>query len=192
MDYYVKTYDNISAPLTLMAFPTVPEFHKDEAALDILAEILGGGNNSLLYKNLEKEELALQAGAFHSTLELAGMMAFQVVTMPQIAGGLPLNEVEEKLREAIAEFETRGVTDEDLEITKTQVLASTYGSMTSIDGKSGVLSHYAMMKGNGYNLQDDIDRYSSVTKEDIVRVYNKYIKNKKSVILTVEKEQKKR
>ncbi len=189
MDYYVKTYDNISAPLTLMAFPTVPEFHKDEAALDILAEILGGGNNSLLYKNLEKEELALQAGAFHSTLELAGMMAFQVVTMPQIAGGLPLNEVEEKLREAIAEFETRGVTDEDLEITKTQVLASTYGSMTSIDGKSGVLSHYAMMKGNGYNLQDDIDRYSSVTKEDIVRVYNKYIKNKKSVILTVEKEQ---
>lgn len=190
MDYYVKSYDNISAPLTLMAFPTVPEFHKDEAALDILAEILGGGNNSLLYKNLEKEELALQARAFHTTLELAGMIVFQVVTMPQIAGGLPLNEVEEKLRAAIAEFETRGVTDEDLDITKTQVLTSTYGSMTSIDGKSGVLSHYAMMKGDGYNLQDDIDRYSSVTKEDIVRVYNIYVKNKKSVILTVEKEQK--
>lgn len=189
MDYYVKSYDNISAPLTMMAFPTVPEFHKDEAALDILAEILGGGNNSLLYKNLEKEELALQAGAFHSTLELAGMLGFQVVTMPQIAGGLPLNEVEDKLRAAIAEFETRGVTDEDLEITKTQVLTSTYGALTSINGKSEVLSHYNMMKGNGYNLQDDIDRYSSVTKEDIVRVYNKYIKNKKSVILTVEREQ---
>ena len=45
-----------------------------------------------------------------------------------------------------------------------------------------------MMKGNGYNLQDDIDRYSSVTKEDVIRVYRKYIKNKKGVILRIERD----
>ena len=190
MDYYVTTTDNIFAPLTMFAFPTVPEFHKDEAALDILGEIIGGGNNSIMYKNLVKEELALQAGAFHSTLELAGMMGFQVVTKPGMVGGISFKEVEEKVREAIAEFETRGVTDEDLAITKAQVVSQTYGSLSSINGKSEVLSHYNMMKGNGYNLQDDIDRYTSVTKEDIERVYNKYLKNKKAVILRVEREQK--
>ena len=38
------------------------------------------------------------------------------------------------------------------------------------------------------NLQDDIDRYSSVTKEDVIRVYRKYIKNKKGVILRIERD----
>jgi len=189
MDQYVTTYDNIFAPLTMFAFPTVPEFHKDEAAIEILAEILGGGNNSILYKNLEKTELALQTGAFHSTLELAGMFGIQVVTKPELAGGLSFKDVEAKIREAIAEFETRGVTDEDLEITKTNVLASTYSSLNSINGKSEVLSHYAMMRGDNYNLQNDIDRYNAVTKEDIMNAYNKYIKNRKAVIIRVEREQ---
>ncbi len=188
MDYYVNTTDNIFAPLTLFAFPTVPEYHKDEAALDILSEIIGGGNNSILYKNLTKEELALQASAGHSTLELAGMFQIQVVTKPSIAGGISFKETEDKIRASLAEFETRGVTDEDLQITKAQVLSSTYSALTSVQSKSEVLSSYSMMKGNGYNLQDDIDRYNAVTKEDIVRVYNKYIKNRKAVILRVERE----
>lgn len=187
-DYYVKDYDNIFAPLTLMAIPTVPEFHSDEAALDILAEIIGGGNNSILYKNLEKTELALQTAAFHQTLELAGMFAIQVVTKPEMAGGLSESEVEKNMRASIEEFETRGVTDEDLEITKAQVLTSIYSVINSIDSKSEVLGQYAMMKGNGYNLQDDIDRYNAVTKDDVIRVYNKYIKNKKAVILRVERD----
>ena len=188
MDYYVKDYDNIFAPLTLMAYPTVPAYHKDEAALDILAEIIGGGNNSILYKNLEKKELALQTGAFHQTLELAGMFAIQVVTKPTMAGGLSEGDVEKNIRASIDEFETRGVSVEDLEITKVQVLKSTYSALNSIDSKSEVLGEYAMMKGNGYNLQDDIDRYNSVTKEDVMRVYRKYIKNKKGVILRIERD----
>ncbi|MDB9882985.1 insulinase family protein [Bacteroidia bacterium] len=190
MDYYVNTVDNIFAPLTTFTFPTVPEFHRDEAALDILGEIIGGGNNSILYKNLVKTEEAFQANAGHSTLELAGMMSIQAVTLPESAGGMSFKVLEDKIRASIAEFETRGVTDEDLEITKVQVLKGTLGQLNSIDGKSGVLGHYAMMKGNGYNLQDDIDRYSAVTKEDVMRVYNKYIKGRKAVILRVEREAK--
>jgi len=108
MDYYVNTVDEIYAPLTSFTFPTVPEFHKDEAALDILGEILGGGNSSILYQNLVKTEEAFQANAGHSTLELAGMMSIQVVTPPIMAGGMTFKELEEKVRASIAEFETRG------------------------------------------------------------------------------------
>ena len=188
MDYYVTTVDNIFAPLTSFSFPTVPEFHRDEAALDILAEVLGGGNNSILYKNLTKQELALQVGAGHSTLELAGFLSIQVVTKPAMAGGLSFKEVEEKVRASIAEFETRGVTQEDLDITKAQVLRATYSQLNSIDSKSGILGHFSMMKGDGYGLQDEIDRYNAVTAEDVLSVYNKYIKGRKAVILRVERE----
>ena len=179
MDLYVTTTDNIYAPLTMFAFPTVQEFHSDEAALDILAEIIGGGNNSILYKNLVKTEEALQANSFHQSLEISGFFGLQVVTAPALAGGLSFKDLEDKVRASIAEFETRGVTDEDLEIIKSQILRSSYSQLNSVDSKAEVLSHYNMMKGNGYNLQNDIDRYNAVTKQDVINVYNKYIKNRK-------------
>lgn len=188
MDYYVTTYDNIFAPLTSMVFPTVPEFHRDEAALDILAEIIGGGNNSILYKNLEKSEEALQAGSYHQALELSGFLGIQVVTRPEMAGGLSAKDLEDKLRASLAEFETRGVTDEDLEIIKNQILKASYGALNSVNSKAETLSHYNMMKGNGYNLQNDIDRYTAVTKQDVINAYNKYLKGKKAVILRVERD----
>lgn len=188
-NYYVTTTDNIGLPLTRYAFPTVPEYHKDEAALDILAEILGGGNNSLLYKNFVKSELAVQAGAGHQSLELSGFLALSVLTKPAMAGGLDFRQTEDKVSETLAEFETRGVTDEDLLVVKNQVIRSAYSRMNSVQSKAEALSHFHMMKGNGYNLQDEIERYSKVTKEDVVRVYNKYIKNKSAVIIRIEPEQ---
>ncbi len=190
MDLYVTTTDNIYAPLTMFAFPTVQEFHPDEAALDILSEIIGGGNNSILYKNLEKTEQALQVGSYHQALEISGFFGIQAVTAPEMAGGLSFKDLEDKIRASIAEFETRGVTDEDLQIIKSQILQSSYSQLSSINSKAEVLSHYNMMKGNGYNLQDDIDRYNAVTKQDVINVYNKYLKGKKAVIIRVEREQK--
>jgi zinc protease len=188
-NYYITTTDNIGLPLTRYAFPTVPEYHKDEAALDILAEIIGGGNNSLLYKNFVKTEDALQANAGHQSLELSGFLAISVLTKPVMAGGLDFRQTEDKVSETLAEFEKRGVTDDDLLVVKNQVIRAAYSRMNSVQSKAEALSHFHMMKGNGYNLQDEIDRYSSVTKEDVVRVYNKYIKNKSAVIIRIEPEQ---
>jgi zinc protease len=36
-DQYANYVDNVYLPLTLMVYPTVPAFHKDEAALNLLA-----------------------------------------------------------------------------------------------------------------------------------------------------------
>lgn len=188
MDYFVTTTDNIGLPLTLFAFPTVQEYHPDEAALDILSEILGGGNNSILYKNLVKTEQAIQANAGHSALELSGFMAINVVSLPAEYGGMDFKSAEDAIRASLAEFETRGVTDDDLLVVKNQVLRSSYSRLNSVQSKAEALSHFHMMKGNGYNLQNEIDRYANVSKKDVIRVYEKYIKNKKAVIIRVERE----
>jgi len=58
-DRYVSYEDNVRFPMLQIVFPTVPNFHPDEASLDALAQILGGGVNSLLYKNLVKNQLAV-------------------------------------------------------------------------------------------------------------------------------------
>lgn len=186
MDYYVNTVDNVFLPLTMFGFPTVQEYHPDEAALDVLAQIIGSGSNSIMYQRLEKTNQALQAGAFHTTLELAGMFGVQLVTKPEIAGGFSLTKADEAIREALAAFEQREVTEEDIMVVKNSLISGSYSVLNSISDKASVLGSYALTKGNGYNLQDDIDRYAKVTAADVKRVYNKYIKNQKAVIIRVD------
>ena len=39
--------------MTDMVFPTVPNYHKDEAALDVLAALMGQSKKSIFYKNFK-------------------------------------------------------------------------------------------------------------------------------------------
>ena len=191
-DYYVTIKDYIRAPLTVMAIPTVPEFHEDEAALDVLAQIIGGGQSSILYKNLVKTEKALSANAGHNALELSGFFGIQILTLPKQFGGLGASEAVDAIKQAMKDFEKQGVNDDVFEVVKSQSLRSAYGTLNSVSSKALALSHYHMMKGNGYNLQDDIDRYEKLTKQDVIDAYNKYIKGKSAVIVRVEPDEERR
>ena len=81
-DVYTGYTDNVYLPLTDVVFPTVPNYHKDEAPLDMLAALMGGGKNSLFYKNFIKSEKAMQASVSHPCRELAGEFHFTVLTFP--------------------------------------------------------------------------------------------------------------
>ncbi len=82
-DRYVSYIDNYAKlPLLLVAFPTVPNYHKDMGALACLAQVLGQGKNSVLYQQLVKKQLALQANTFSQLSELAGEMSFQLIPSP--------------------------------------------------------------------------------------------------------------
>ena len=54
----------------MMAFPGTPRLSEDELALDCVAEILGQGKNSLLYKNLVKTQKSRFATAPKSSLRI--------------------------------------------------------------------------------------------------------------------------
>jgi zinc protease len=181
-DIYVPTTDNIYLPLTVMAFPTVKEYHPDEAALNVLSRILGRGNNSLLYKKFVKEEIAVQASSSHSSLELAGLFDINVVANFM---GLGFPEIEEKIRETLEEFNTQGASQEEVQRAIANIKSNKVDELNSVASKALLLSQWDMMKGNGYNLNQEIARYDEVTIEDVMRVFRKYIYKKNAVILTV-------
>jgi len=107
--HYVDNYARI--PIMLKAYPTVQNYHPDMAALACLAQILGQGNNSILYQQLVKKQKALQASTSSQLSELSGEFWFTIVPMP----GKPLSSAYSLLKQALDSFEVRGVTDEDLE-----------------------------------------------------------------------------
>lgn len=185
MDRYVQIKDRVRAPMTMMVFPTVASNHADEPALDILGDILGGGNNSIMYKNIVKSQKAFQAGAGHGALELSGFLSMSMLTKPEAYDGLNFKECEAELRKALSDFEERGVLESDLEMTKAVLRTQVLSGLSSVESKATILGDYHMMQGPGVGIQDDLDRYAAVTKEDIIRVYNKYIKNRKALIMRV-------
>ncbi|BDD07963.1 peptidase M16 [Fulvitalea axinellae] len=181
-DRYISYVDsNIRFPALLLTFPTVPEYHKDEAPLKCLAQILGTGQSSFFFKKFVKTRKAIQASVFSSHDELAGQMTMFVLPFP----GNTLASFEEDLRATLKEFEKEGVKDEDIQKFVAGVEAGTINSLASVSGKVSQLAHYQTFTGNPNYIQKELDAYLNITKEDVVRVYNKYIKGKASVVLSV-------
>ncbi len=182
----IKTVTSkIYAPLTSIIYPSVYTFHKDQAALDVLSSLLGGGKSSVLYKHFIESEVALQAACYNYASEIAGEFTFQLVTYPAARGGLTEKEMRETLAKALLEFETKGINDEDLKRVKQDLLAAYNGIIETIAYKSAVLSEYEMLTGSTMTLDKDLDRYRTVTKEEVMRVFNTYIKGKNYACLNI-------
>lgn len=180
---YYSFSDNVSLPLLYISFPTVYGMHEDEAALDVFSNIIGNGPTSLLYKNLVKSGLAVQAGASHPCKELSCQMSFFALPNPQ--KGMELSKVEQVINDTLVEFEERGVNDDDLLKTKVSIETGTIYGLQSVSGKVSTLAHFQTILGNADYTQEQVSRYNNVTKDDVMRVYQKYIKGKGAAVLSI-------
>ncbi len=180
---YYSFSDNVSLPLLYISFPTVYGMHEDEAALDVFSNIIGNGPTSLLYKNLVKSGVAVQAGASHPCKELSCQMSFYALPNPQ--QGMALSKIEQVINDTLLEFEQRGVNDDDLLKTKVSIETGTIYGLQSVSGKISTLAHYQTVLGNADYTQQQVARYNKVTKDDVMRVYNKYIKGKGAAVLSI-------
>lgn len=180
---YMTLEDNVHLPLLQITFPTVYARHPDEAPLDVLADILGGGKTSLFYKNLVKEGMAVQAVVSHPCRELA--CEFQLLALANPAKVTSLKKLKAVMDATLAEFETRGVTLDDLARTKGSIEASTVFGLQSVAGKVTTLASNETFHQQPDLVAQDIARYNSVTAEDVMRVYRQYVKDAHSVVLSV-------
>ncbi|MEJ7692221.1 pitrilysin family protein [Daejeonella sp.] len=180
-DRYISYEDNVRFPMFQMTFPSAPRFHADEVPLDLLAEILGKGKNSILYKNLVKTQKAVQASASNPAAELGGEFSITVLPFPTQT----LADMEKLVREALLEFEKTGISEDALTRFKVSYETGELNTLSSVSGKTSALAAYQTFTGNPNYLPLDLKRNKAVTKEDVLRVYNKYIKGKNAVILSV-------
>lgn len=184
-DKYTAYKDRTYFPLNLRVYPTVGQYHKDEPALDLLAMMMGGGNNSVFYKNFVKNEMAIQAGVDHRSEELSGEFSIQIFAYPPEDFNLEglFTKLDEKVKATIEEFGTSGITDEALARVKAEMESRYYDGLDEVFNKGSVISEWERLLGRPSTITDEIERYTKVTKEDITRVFNKYIKGSGAAIL---------
>ena len=165
-------------PQLTLAWPTVPLYHPDSYALDLLADVLTDGKTTPLYEVVvEEDQVAPGVSAFNGSQELAGRFTLQVRAFP----GVDLDSVRASIARGFARFEERGVPPEELQRVKAGYETRFYGGLSSVLGKAFQLAQYNIFAGDPGYLSEDLERLLSVTADDVLRVYETYLKDRPSV-----------
>jgi zinc protease len=173
---YLYYEDNFARlPMLTMVWPTVPLYDKDSYALDILTQYLSRGKNAPLNKVLvDQLKLAPGAGMYNRTSELAGQMQLGVRSYANIN----LNEVASGIQTAFQRFEKEGISEKDLNRIKAGIETQFYNGLSSVLGKGTNLASYNTYAGDPGFINKESQFMLNVSKDDVMRVYTKYIKGK--------------
>ena len=171
--------DNFArAPQLTMVFPTNQQFTKDSYSLDVLAQLLGQGKKSPLYKVLVKEKkLTSNVRSFNQALELTGNFQINITANPSTS----LNDVEKAVFESFTRFETDKFTEKDLERIKAKLETDFYRTISSVMYKSFMLAMYSEYAGSPDFGLKELEMMKNVTMDDVWDVYSRYIKGKNYV-----------
>lgn len=169
-------------PKLSVVYPTTESYNKDENALDMFVSLFASGKNSPLYKVIvEEKKLAAGVSARNNSQELAGTATIAITPFE----GKTLEEVNLAIGEAFARFEKDGIDATEMEKLKIEMETAMYNQMSSSMNKAMLLAMGNELGGKPDIFVQVMEGYKKLTKEDIMRVYEKYFKGKPSLILSV-------
>ncbi|SFF06982.1 M16 family metallopeptidase [Flavobacterium xueshanense] len=171
--YYEDNFAKL--PQLTLTWPSVYEYHPDSYALEVLASYLSKGKKAPLYKTLvEDKKITDAADVFQYNSEIAGQYMLSVTAFEKTN----LNEVMNGVNEAFKNFETEGISQQDLNRIKAGQETAFYTNLSSILGKGFQLAQYEIFAGTPDYINQDVKNILAVTTQDVMRVYQKYIKGK--------------
>ncbi|WP_299129680.1 pitrilysin family protein [uncultured Winogradskyella sp.] len=171
--------DNFArAPRLTIAWPGVPQYHKDSYALSVLTNYLSNGKKAPLNQVLvDQKELTDNVNFYQNNSEIAGQIMLSVTAFNQ----KDLNTVNTAVQNAFRQFETNGISEKDLNRIKAGQETDFYQSLSSVLGKGFQLAQYEIFAGDPGYINQDVKNILAVTAADVMRVYNTYIKDKNHI-----------
>lgn len=164
---------NIPLPLVVYAFKTAPYASDDQVALDVLGDILGGGQSSRLANLLvnSANPLCAFAGAGAEQLQDIGLFSVQAAVLP----GRNADEVQGQLDQALADVVANGVTQQELDKVRTrQQIAIVRGRETAFN-VAGQLAEAEVFGGDASLVNRRVEQLAKLTPADVQAVAKKYL-----------------
>ncbi len=178
IDKTKKAYheDNFAkSPELNIVFPTPQQYTKDDYALKFFSELFAQSKKSPLYKVVvEEKKLAPSVSAYQNSQELAGEFTITIRAFPDKS----LDDVEKAVKEAFDKFDKESFSEKDLQRVKAKIETQFYNQISSVLGKSFQLASYNVFTGTPDFINTDLQNLLTVTKDDIIKAYEMYIKGK--------------
>ncbi len=174
-------YDNVQFPGIFIGYRIPQEFSKESLALEVLSEILSGGDSSRLYKELiYKRQIASEVASYVDSKEHTGIFYIYSILMPNVT----VEEVEKIIDGIIGTIAEGDLSNTEIEKVKNKIETKLTYRKQSILFKADMLAHLTCFYDQPELMNQILDKYNSVTKEQIISTVKLYLKKDNRVILT--------
>lgn len=177
-------YENVQLPAAYIAYK-IPSLTSDEIyAFEILGDILGSGKSSRLYNDLvytRKLLKSVNAGAWG--LELNSMFIISATAIDPKMTMEDMEKITDLISSHIEVIKNTPVQDKELEKAKNSEESSAINRMQTTMGKADRLAEYWTYFKNASLINTGIDKYLSVTSQDIINAAKKYLSPENRVII---------
>jgi predicted Zn-dependent peptidase len=169
----VKSYDkNIQIPAYVLAYRTPPQNDRDSWVLNMISTYLSDGESSKLYKKIvDEKKMALAVQAINLSQEDYGI--YIVFNIPM--GEKTFDEMNKEIDEEIYKIQNELISERDFEKIRNKIESQFVSSNSSFEGIASSLATYHMLYDDVNLINDQIDIYMSITREEMRDVANKYL-----------------
>ena len=157
----------------VLGFRTAPAHDPDIFALDIIAEVLGGGRASVLSRELRYQRgLVYGANAYQTDFADAGTWAVKTSTSKD-----KLQDVLDGITAAVRRVADTGLTPEELQFAKEKITKSKRMELQTSVSWVNFHARQQLLSAEPWTLVDYLQGISAVTADDVRRVAQKYFKS---------------
>jgi zinc protease len=179
----VKTYPDTPLPAFVYGYKMPAEYSPDSYALDLVSNLLASGESSWLYRKLVYEDrIAAEVEGGGNFTEDPNLF-FVIAVMNQ---GHTNAEGEKETQGVLDQIKAAPLDAHDLEKAKNQQTAAFILGRESDEEVASALGPYAVIGGDPGLYNSDLERYLSVTPEDIARVAKQYFVPEHATLLEVD------
>jgi len=174
----VASHGNFKETYLQIALPTTSAKHEDAPALDVLAQILGGGEASRLVQKVKLEKgLVHSISASSFTPRDPGLFIIGATL-----GAENIKETIKAILEEVARLAREGTTTEELHRVKVNIESGLIYDRQTVQGEAKKMGYYEVMAGDVQFEKEYMRRLGLIENEDVQRVLRKYFGPSRLVI----------
>jgi zinc protease len=170
----VTLEDKVNLERIYIAWHSQSAFSPDDAVLDILSDLLTGSKNSRLTKNLVYE---LEIAQDVNTMQFSGNFGGHFMVVATAKPGKSLDEIKKIILNEILVLAEENISTRELERSKNVIKSNFIYSLQNIDTIADTLNLYNFYLGEPNSFNYDLNRYNSVSAENIKQIVKKYFQN---------------
>ena len=180
-EFEETVYDaNIQIPAYIFAYRTPAAKERDAYILSMLGNYLSKGKSSVLYKKLvDNEKKALAVEAFNLGLVDHSIFAFFAIPM----GNTSKDVLKKDIDAEIKKLQTDLISEEDYQKLQNQMENNFVNANSSVEGIADTLADSYLLKGNTNLINEEINIYRSITREDLRNAAKKYLNSNQRAII---------
>ncbi len=173
-------YDNVQLPAVLFGYQTPARGTPDFYPMKMLTMLLSKGGSSRLNTRLvDEQQKATEVGAIAFALEDPAPCVLYSIASKNVDG----RELETAMDAVISSVQQELISEKEFQKLQNQVENDLISANNNVAGIAENIANYEMFYGDAHLINNELNRFRQVTREDILRVAKKYLSSDARIVL---------